>query len=506
APRAKTESAGPGLPERAYWEGSGANPWHRGPAEATALASYAFARTRPEAAVAKKSVDWLLAHRVGDGWQPAKAKGPALAALAAHYARGKSAEDRYRLVVTVNDQSVYQADVTGAADGKAVLVPRRVLKAAGVKNRVHFDIEGRGTFGYAVTLTGFTRDFAPDQDRHDRAFTVDRRVYWAPAPAFDGKPLATGFGVAVNAQGFENTITQLPVGGRTSISVEASRHGVDGRPAWERDFLVLEEHLPAGTTLVEGSVRSQANHHTYADGVLTLYFAPDQSPGCVYDVFGYLPGEYRALPPTLSSAYEPGRRHLGPAGGLKVLTPGEKPTDPYRPTPDELYARGKALFDSGRQAEAAAPLEALWSAYTLRNDVARDAARMLLVIHIGLDQPKKVVQYFEVLKEKAPELVIPFDQIRAVGRAYTAIGEFERAYLVWRAVAEASYLEDARVGEVLRQRGRSLESVGFLLDLWREYPGTASIEADFFGLAQVVAGLARLSTTEPATRRELAAA
>src|ERR1700761_5422501 len=88
-------------------------------------------------------------------------------------------------------------------------------------------------------------------------------------------------------------------------------------------------------------------------------------------------------------------------------------------------------------AEAAASLEALWSAYTLRNDVARDAARMLLVIHIGLDQPKKVVQYFEVLKEKAPELVIPFDQIRAVGRAYTAIGEYERAYLVWRAVAEA---------------------------------------------------------------------
>jgi len=504
APRARVESAGPGLPGRAYWAGAGASPWHRGPVEATALASLAFARARPGSPLAAQSADWLLAHRVGDGWQPARAKGPALAALAAHHARGQSAEDRYRLVVTVNDEKVYEADVSGAADGKAVAVPRRVLKAAGGKNRVHFDVEGRGTFGYAVTLTGFTRDFAPDQDRHGRGFTVDRRVYWAPAPALDGTPLPTGFATAVNARGFENTITQLPVGVRTSVSVEASRQGVDGRPAWERDFLVLEEHIPAGATLVEGSVRSQASHHTFADGLLTLYFAPDRSPGCVYDVFGYLPGDYRALPPTLSSAYEPGRRHLGPAGGLKVLPAGEPSADPYRPTPDELYARGKGLFDSGRRAEAAAPLEALWAAYTLRDDVARDAARMLLVIHIGLDQPKKIVQYFEVLKEKAPDLVIPFDQIRAVGRAYAAIGEHERAYLVWRATAEASYLEDARVGEVLRQRGQTLEGIAYLLDLWREYPGTASIGADLFGLAQVVGGLAGRAAVEPAARRELA--
>ena len=30
-------------------------------------------------------------------------------------------------------------------------------------------------------------------------------------------------------------------------------------PEWERDFLVVEEHLPAGTTLIEGSVQSQAS-------------------------------------------------------------------------------------------------------------------------------------------------------------------------------------------------------------------------------------------------------
>ena len=131
---------------------------------------------------------------------------------------------------------------------------------------------------------------------------------------------------------------------------------------------------------------------------------------------------------------------------------------------------------------------------------------MLLTAHIREYQPRKIVQYFEVLKEKAPERVIPFDDLRAVGRAYRDINESERAYLVWRGVAEASYLEDARVGEVLRRRGRTLEALAYLISLWREYPNTASIESDFFGLSQVLARLADVALDRPALRRELAEA
>ena len=78
--------------------------------------------------------------------------------------------------------------------------------------------------------------------------------------------------------------------------------------------------------------------------------------------------------------------------------------------------------------------------------------------------------------------------------------------IVWRGLIEASYLEDARVGELLRQRGKTLEAIAYLLDLWRSYPNTASIESDFFGLSQVVAQTASQAFTNPALRRELAAA
>ena len=50
---------------------------------------------------------------------------------------------------------------------------------------------------------------------------------------------------------------------------------------------------------------------------------------------------------------------------------------------------------------------------------------------------------FDRLRERYPELEIPFDKILLVGRAYRDISEFERAYLVFRATIDASFISDA---------------------------------------------------------------
>ncbi|HZW33519.1 MAG TPA: hypothetical protein VFF52_22560, partial [Isosphaeraceae bacterium] len=505
-PRARTEATAPGRPPRDYWDRTGRSPVVRGAAETTALVALAYARVRPQAPELDRAVDWLAAHRLGNGWQPHKAKGPALAALASYYGRAQGAEDRYRLTVRVNETQAAAIDVLGSTEGMVIAVPRAALKV-GQSNRVRFDMEGRGQFGYAVTLSGFTREFGPDQDRANRVAWIERRVYSPAPPELDGKPLPLGFGVAVNPSTFENLASQVALGGKAQIAVTAWRNIPWNTPEWERDFLIVQEHLPAGTTLIEGSVRTQASSYDLDDGVLTLYFPPGVNPGTTtYDVYGYLPGQYRALPASVRSAYEPGRFHLGQTGELRVRTPGEPSTDPYKPTPDELYARGKTHFNAGRFVEAGAALEPLYGAYTLREDIAKDAARMLLLINIGAEQPRKIIQYFEVVKEKAPELVLSFDQLLAIGRAYRDIKEYERAMIVWRGLIEASYLEDARVGELLRQRGKTLEAMAYLIELWRSYPNTASIESDFYGLSQVLAQAAARAFTEANLRRELAAA
>ncbi|MDB5352249.1 MAG: large extracellular alpha-helical protein [Planctomycetota bacterium] len=506
AARAKTENAGPGLPARVFWNGAGRPPAARGPVEATALATLAFARVRPRDPKVEAGAEWLLAHRQGAGWPPHRAQGTVLAALAAAFGQAEAAEDRYKLVISVNDTDVKTLDVAGSSPNATIRVPRRLVKAGG-ENRVRFNVEGRGRYAFAVALSGFTREFGPDQETKGKSFAIDRREVTPAEPEIDGKAISSGFSVAPGAKAFSNVASQVAPGGRVHVTVTAKRFVPEDGTAAPREFLAIEEHLPAGASLVEGSVKTNASGHAAKDGLLTFDFDADTDrPTLEYDVYGVLPGEYRVLPPKVASVYEPGRYHLGPVGGLKVLDAGEKSTDPYKATPDELYARGKALYDAGRTAEAAPLLESLWGGYALRDDVAKDAARMLLKIFLTRYDPRKVVVYFEILKEKAPDLVISFDEIKIVGRAYGDLGEHERAVLVWRAASEASYLEDARLGETLRQRGKRLEAITFGLELWLETPDSPAIRGDLFGLSQVLATLAGSATADAASRRLLSEA
>ena len=259
------------------------------------------------------------------------------------YGRAQHADDRYRLIVTVNDTKVSELDVTGATEGQAVAVPTKALRI-GQPNRIRFDMEGRGRFGYAVSLEGFTRDFAPDQGTQNRLAVVRRRAYYPAPPELDGKVLPIGFGTVVNPTGFENLATQVAAGGKAKVAITAGLIP-GGTPEWERDFLIMEEHLPAGATLIEGSVTTSATSYDLADGVLTFYFAPDQSQiSASYDIYGYLPGQYRALPTSLRSAYEPGRFHLGPVSDLRVRAPVRRePTRTSRLPTSSLHVARRIL-------------------------------------------------------------------------------------------------------------------------------------------------------------------
>ena len=130
---------------------------------------------------------------------------------------------------------------------------------------------------------------------------------------------------------------------------------------------------------------------------------------------------------------------------------------------------------------------------------------MLLLINIQEYQPRKVVQYFEVVKEKAPELVLTFDdllvdrpglprhrRVRA-GLPRLARGRSRRA--TWRTPGSARCSASA----ARRSKGSPTCSTS-----GASIPNTASIESDFFGLSQVLAQHAGQAITDPALRRELA--
>ncbi len=116
--------------------------------------------------------------------------------------------------------------------------------------------------------------------------------------------------------------------------------------------------------------------------------------------------------------------------------------------------------------EARKHLDALFADKDDRKRYERELARMLLWIHTGRENldAERIVEMFEILRERHPELVIPFDKILVVGRAYRQIGEFERAWLVFRAAIDSSFLNDAKLSAVLEDQGQYLGSVRYQED------------------------------------------
>src|SRR5262249_33720279 len=344
-------------------------------------------------------------HRVGHGWLPTEARGLVLQALAAAPGEERGGEDRYRLVVTVNDVEVFRTEVHGAASGREIAVPRAALKP-GAENRVAFDIEGRGTFGYAVTLSGITRDFTAERGPRSPASvaTIRRRVYLAVPPDLDGRPRAAGFNTVVNCKPFENAAKHVARGGRIRGESQADRNAMPNR-AVLGEPMVLHEYLPAGTSVVPGSVQGDATLFTVSEGVLTFFFSPGSPTASArYELRGDLPGRYRVLPTSVRGADGPGRGDFGQPAEMSVLAPGDAITDIYRPTPDELCDRGKRHYEAGRLAEAAAPLESLFGEFTLRDDILKETARMLLFVHLARHNARRAVRDFQIVRHNAPDL------------------------------------------------------------------------------------------------------
>ena len=457
--------------------------------EITALALLAMEAVRPNSPLVKQAVEYLLSKRSFCGYSPYKAKGPVVAALAGYYQQTQFETSDYRLKISVNGKEIKSAVVRGEQPTMLVDVP--VDSLVNGQNRVEFTLEGRGNYAYSVTLSGFSPKII-DPESFARPFIRSRKYYHAPLE-YRGRQIASS----------TTEITQLEAGARTYVTVDVEEYT-------SNRYLVIDEYLPSGTMLVEGSVSGKHQYYEVGDGVITFYYPPRQRvKDYRYQLVSYAPGTYRVMPTVIRDAMRPGEMRIfvpeNAHDALIVLAPGEKSKDEYRMNHSELYELGKAHFDDGRYAEAMEYLEKLHERNQQYNQ--REVARMCLWVRtskgealkdtIGergtvslMPRPyydaQKIVQYFEILRERFPELYIPFDKILVVGRAYRDIEEFERAYLVYKATIDASFVNDSNVSAVLQDEGQFLPSIDFQENLWRKYPDTPQITSAYFALSQAL--------------------
>ena len=478
----------------------GVLPWSGSPTELRALYALALEEIGSKSPKTKELVDWLLAHRTGNRWSPEKATGPAAMALCRWFADNRFQGERYKLTVYVNDLRVKVLDIDPTAGSQTFDVPRRFLNiveaasrrsstrrdaASTTKQRVNFQIEGRGQYTYQCILGGFV-----PADKL-KSTTGEWRVtrYYEPAPLeMDGREIARGFGILNGGpfDFFRNDLNQLPVGRRGMVNIELWRNDWN-TPEERQEYLVVTEPIPSGATVIEKSVTGPFERFEIGPGEITFYIGNRTSLGTIhYELYGYVPGSYRIGPTIVRNAHRPEQMLVAAPKSLAVLPQGAKSADSYRLTPQELYELGKRLAEKKDYATAAAHLTELVDKWNLRPDIYKDAVQTLLDVHLEIGPPAKIVHYFEIIKERWPNEEMPFAKIVKVGAAYHEMGEYERSYLVFRATVESNFARESEVAGFLDSQGELLRSVETMSGLLRNYPPEGYIAAAAYSLAQQV--------------------
>ncbi len=475
-------------------------PWSHALAELRALYALAIQEVSPQSPRAKEQVDWLLAHRTGHRWSPDKATGPAALALCRWFAESRFEGEHYKLAVFVNDVQVKVLDIDQTAGTQTIDVPASLLEEG--KQRINFQITGRGRYTYQCILGGFV---AADK----LAGTTDRwtvkRIY-EPAPLeMDGKEIPRGFDVVTGSYTtFRNPLTELPVGRRGLVELNVYRRNVPSNtPEEQLEYLVITEPIPSGASVIEDSVRGGFERFEIAPGVITFYVGSRRHVEPIhYQLHGYLPGKYRAAPTQIRNAYRPEELAVSEPKPLGVLELGADSTDPYRLTPQELYELGKRHFAKGELKTAQGHFAELVDKWNLGPEVYKEAVMALLDIHLQVGPANQVVHHFEIVKEKWPEEEIPFSKIVKVGAAYHDMGEYERSYLIFRATIESSFRRESSVAGFLESQGEFLRSVDVMGRLLREYPPESYLAAATYALAQRVYAKAPEAAGDPKLREQ----
>jgi uncharacterized protein YfaS (alpha-2-macroglobulin family)/tetratricopeptide (TPR) repeat protein len=474
-------------------------PWLQNAAELQALQLLALAEVRPADAALPKLVESILAARVGARWPVEKANGPILQALATWFARTKPAAEKYTLTVFVNDRHIEKLEFDGTpGSARHVAVPVDAL-VDGKPQKINFDLQGRGTFSYSAVLTGFVPADKAASTTND--WRVARS--YEPAPRmFDGLPVPRGFG-ALNGPftAFSNPLTQLPLAERGDVAVSVWRNYDLSGPEEKYPYLVISEPVPAGCQVVTDSITGDFERYELGRGEITFFFGDRRYGSVRYSLVGDLPGTYKIGPTAVRNFYNPSQVVIAGATALDVLERGVKSKDEYKLTPDELFYYGQKKLAKGDFAGAHESFSQLFGYPVRLNDnVYRETVQSLFRTSVVVGKHSEIVKFFEIIKEKFPDIEIGFEDILTVASSYRELGEYERSYLVYRATIESGFERETRTAGFLETHGELLKSVQVLEKLLRDYPAEGYIASATYALAQEVYRHAGDASVDPKLR------
>ncbi|HPF12752.1 MAG: hypothetical protein H6830_09400 [Planctomycetes bacterium] len=454
-----------------HWEPSTSAAWFGSTDEVTAWCVLALQSTATQRAAADGGCDYLVTQKP---WFDRKAAGLAVWALAQQQRPPTLGAANGFVSVQVGDQAPTRVALASEPGRERnvirVELPDATEGSAASKLTIRLQVEGNLHPSYMAVLRGFSPTFASTDGL---AFRVGRQHFLADAPRYRGKQVRTGFSTLLPGKRWENERSNVHKGElihlQVSVAVDSSLRDRNGLFA---EYLELEVPIPAGLEILETKRPTDRNYRKVGSSLVFPIGTGNSGFATDLELVGAFPGEYVFAPAVLRSAYRPDRVAVGTTQTLRVLDPSETDDEPYLPTPDERFYLGKAMYgaqDLAGAYEQLLPLIDEWEA-RLRPEYLAETARMLLFASIQRNEPNAMVRFFEIIKERDTNLVVPIEQLIRVGDAYASLGEHERGMLIFRASLEETFGRDLKMVGTLDPLNQWVVATQVLDRLVNEYP------------------------------------
>ncbi|MBK1856022.1 tetratricopeptide repeat protein [Verrucomicrobiaceae bacterium 5K15] len=440
-----------------------------------ARALSAAVAVQPKSALTTTLRDVVLMNSGADGFTSDLDRGAALVTLAKFEQQADPADAR--VSISLNGKKLAEINTDQPKEMANITVDSKLLVEG--ENTLSFAMEGTGRLVAGATITGFAP--LPEEHKIDPNFEITRHRYAREGLSFQGKPLrARGTSPAKTVNQGERV--------RVDLFVHHQRNN-------EREVVVIER-IPAGFVYEKGSLSGQHSGARVENDHLVVTFDGRVKHRFIsYNIIARHPGIWRQPPTLMLPLRNPADGVHGKPGSLTVIGPKEKNPDVYVKNYSERSELAKLHFEQNKFPAARAEIMAIRKERPDWENV--ENSRMLLWIETASYQPdaRLLVESFEILNERSPDLVIPFEKILKVGKAYQQLKEFERGLEVFTATIEAGFAKDTYVGVALEDQGRFLDAVDYQKQLWRLYPDEGAIANAWFALAQQLFQMAPKATS-----------
>lgn len=442
--------------------------WAESRAAVTSLALSALQQVLPNSAAIDKGVRGLLSHRGTGMWNSSVERALACEVLSRSAQFLTAVEPPARVTVSVAGK------IVGTCEGKTAR-PVEIFETSAAEEpaEIKFDVEGSGPYLYYVVLerglTEFTAERPPVQVQTTYAY---------PALTLDGQVLDTP-AVSQKKRDPEPRLTRVASGQIFSMIIQAT---LQGEPA---DRWWVSVPVPSGCEVVSASsdipVLVRSNRVMF-----TMRKPAGAEVTRTIDVKLYAshPGTY-AQPWVILK--QDGRSmitesRLAPAP-FTVLPAGEDFREGYVPSASEQYSLGKNYFARKEFVKAREALLPLIDQGGVVDPYSAEVARMLLEVSIETNHPEEAIRFFDILKEKRPNEILPFEWMVHLSRAYKGMKEYVRHRQIVTGVIETYFLQEAGLAGIMDSAGQSRRSLELMKALLADYPDSPIVREMHYGLA-----------------------